>query len=88
MIWKMTNLAFLGADLRLLQGWVGVVPPLKLHKFHFPRFVQQEPELKVETYLSHNLWKGAMDKANLTMSKSFREKMMTRIKVLLHIDWD
>ena len=41
MIWKMTNLAFLGADLRLLQGWVGVVPPLKLHKFHFPRFVQQ-----------------------------------------------
>ena len=41
MIWKMTNLAFLGADLRLLQGWVGVAPPLKLHKFHFPRFVQQ-----------------------------------------------
>ena len=29
-----------------------------------------------------------MDKANLTMSKSFREKMIIEIKVLLHKDWD
>ena len=55
-------------------GLGGCSPSLKLHKFHFPRFVQQAPELKVETYLSHNLWRGAMDKANLTMSKSFRGK--------------
>ena len=75
MIWKMTNLAFLGADLRLLQGWVGVAPPSNSTSFTFLGLSsKQAPELKVETYLSHNLWKGAMDKANLTMSKSFRGK--------------